>query len=89
MATTESQRRWRGKNHLVKRQLNVMARGLIHEYLDEIAATGDLRGKGEAVTFSAFAVRLLMQQAEYDPDAARRLADLRETYHRDRDLYQG
>lgn len=30
MATTESQRRWRGKNHLVKRQLNVMARGLIH-----------------------------------------------------------
>ncbi|WP_299443653.1 hypothetical protein [uncultured Rhodospira sp.] len=89
MASTESQRRWRGKNHLVKRQLNVMARGLVHDYLDEIAAATDLRGKGEAVAFAAFAVRLLMQQAAYDPAAAQRLADLCETYRRDRDLYQG
>ncbi|MBB4284719.1 hypothetical protein [Roseospira goensis] len=89
MATRESQRRWRGKNHLVKRQLNVMARGLIHGYLEEIAAAHDLRGKGEAVAFSAFALRVLMQQADYDPAAADRLAALRESYHRDRDLYQG
>ena len=89
MATTRSQHRWRAKNHLVKRQLNVMARGLIHDYLDEIAAANSLRGKGEAVAFSAFALRLVMQQAEHDPEVAGRLADLRATYHRDRDLYQG
>jgi len=89
MATTASQRRWRSKNHMVKRQLNVMARGLVHEYLDEIAAAHDLRGKGESVAFAAFAVRLLMQHAEHDPAAAQRLADLRASYHRDRELYQG
>lgn len=89
MATSSSQRRWRSKNHLVKRQLNVMARGLVHEYLEEIAAAHGLRGKGEAVAFSAFAVRLMMQHAGHDPAAAQRLADLRDSYHRDRDLYQG
>ncbi|KAA5607301.1 hypothetical protein F1188_00580 [Roseospira marina] len=89
MATRTSQRRWRSKNHLVKRQLNVMARDLVHEYLDEIASAHELRGKGEAVAFAAFAVRLLMQHAEHDPAAAQRLTDLRESYHRDRELYQG
>ncbi len=89
MASPRSQRRWRAKNHLVKRQLNVMARGLIHDYLTEIARAHALRGKGEAVAFSAFAVRLVMQQAEHDPEMARRLADIGDSYHRDRDLYQG
>ncbi|MQX38044.1 hypothetical protein [Roseospira navarrensis] len=89
MATPQSQRRWRSKNHLVKRQLNVMARGLVHEYLEDIAAAHGLRGKGEAVAFAAFTVRLLMQHADHDPAAAQRLADLRDSYHRDRDLYQG
>jgi len=89
MATTRSQRRWRAKNHLVKRQLNVMARGLVHDYLDEIACAHGLRGKGEAVAFSAFAVRMLMQQTDHDPAAAQRLADMSAVYHRDRDLYQG
>jgi len=89
MANTEAQRKWRGKNHLVKRQLNVMAQGLVHGYLDEIAAAHDLRGKGEAVAFAAFVTRLMMQQADYDPAAARRLQDLRDAYRRDRELYQG
>lgn len=88
MATAQSQRRWRRKSHLVKRQLNVMARGLVHGYLEEIATAQDLRGKGEAVAFSAYVVRVLMQQAEYDPVIAERLATLRESYHRDRELYQ-
>ncbi|MBB4265332.1 hypothetical protein [Roseospira visakhapatnamensis] len=89
MATTEAQRKWRGKNHLVKRQLNVMAQGLVHGYLDEIAAAHDLRGKGDAVAFAAFATRLMMQQAEHDATVAGKLADLRAAYHRDRELYQG
>ncbi|MEO5374920.1 MAG: hypothetical protein H7840_11665 [Alphaproteobacteria bacterium] len=87
MATTESQRRWRNKNHLVKRQLNVMAQKLIHDYLDEIAATFTLRGKGEAATFASFVTKSLLQQAEYNPEASRLLAVFAETYHRDRDLY--
>jgi hypothetical protein len=89
MATSASQRRWRSRNHLVKRQLNVMVRGLVHDYLDEIAAAHGLRGKGEAVAFAAFAVRLMMQHAAHDPAAAQRLADLCDSYHRDRELYQG
>jgi len=89
MATTEAQRKWRGKNHLVKRQLNVMTRGLVHGYLEEIAAAHGLRGKGEAVAFATFATRLMMQQAEHDPAARQRLDDLRAAYHRDRELYQG
>lgn len=87
MATAQSQRRWRGKNQLVKRQLNVVARGLVHDYLDEIAAAYGLRGKGEAVTYAAYLAKALMQQAEFNPEAARLLALLAETYHKDRDLY--
>ncbi|MBF0560829.1 MAG: hypothetical protein HQL37_02190 [Alphaproteobacteria bacterium] len=87
MATTVSQRRWRNKNHMVKRQLNIMARGLVHDYLDEIATLFKLRGKGEAVTFSGFVVKSLLQQAEFNPEAKRLLDVFAEVYHKDRDLY--
>lgn len=87
MATTESQRRWRAKNHRVKRQLNVMAQTLVHDYLDEIATRFDLRGKGEAATFGAFVTKSMLQQAEFNPEVDRLIALFAEVYHRDRDLY--
>jgi len=87
MATAEAQTKWRRKNHILKRQLNVMARKLVHEYLEEIADRHDLEGKGEAVTFSCFVTKSLMQQADFNEEAARLLEIFEEGYHRDRDLY--
>lgn len=87
MATTESQMRWRRKNRLVKKQLNVVARGEIHRWLEESAERFDLRGKGEAVAFNAFVVRWLMQQSGTTAEFAGLLEMLRDAYHRDRDLY--
>lgn len=87
MATSSAQRKWRDKHRPLKRQLNVMARKLIHDYLDEIAQGHRLEGKGEAVSFAAFVARSLMQQATFNPEAARLLSLYRESYGRDRDLY--
>ena len=87
MATTEAQRKWRDKHRLVKKQLNVMARKGIHEYLMEFADQFNLRGKGEAVTFSSFVTQALLQRAEYNAEAARMLDDFITAYHRDRDIY--
>lgn len=89
MATTEAQRKWRDKNRLVKRQLNVMAGRLVHRYLDEVALAFGLRGKGEAVAFSCFVAKALMQRADYDDGVRSMLAGLAETYHRDREIYAG
>ncbi len=87
MATRQAQRKWRDKHRFVKRQLNVMARKLIHEYLDDIAGTFALRGKGEAVTFACFVTRALMQRTDFDAEAARMLDTFAEVYHQDRDVY--
>ncbi len=87
MASVSAQRKWRAKNKLVKRQLNIMARKQIHEQLDEIARRFDLRGKGEAVTFSVYLAMGLIQQADFNPEAGRLLDILATSYHRDRDLY--
>ena len=87
MATNESQRRWRNRNRLVKHQLNVMARKLVHDYLDEIATRFNLRGKGEAVTFAAFVTQSMIQQTEFNPEAKRLLEIFADVYHNDRDLY--
>lgn len=87
MATARAQRKWRHRNHLVKCQLNVMTRRLVHGYLNQIAARFALRGKGEAVTFSAYLARAMMQRAEYGAEVRRMLDGLGTTYHRDRELY--
>ena len=87
MATAAAQRKWRYKHRYVKHQLNVMARRLVHGYLDEIAGRFGLRGKGEAVTFASFVTKAMMQRAEYDAGARRMLDDYAVTYHRDRDIY--
>ena len=87
MATLKSQRKWRDKHRFVKTQLNVMARKLTHEYLEQIAARFDLKGKGEAVAFACFVTKAMMQRAEFDPDAAELLDVFRSTYHADRDIY--
>lgn len=87
MATAQSQRRWRAKNRFNKTQLNVMVPRLVHDDLSEIAADNDLRGKGEAVSFSSFVAKGLAQYAEHDPNAAQLLDIFRTSYSRDRDLY--
>ncbi len=87
MATATSQKKWRRKHRLVKSQLNVMARKNTHEELENFAATFQLRGKGEAVTFAAFVTRALMQRADFDAAAARILDDFTDAYHRDRDIH--
>lgn len=87
MATREAQHKWRLTHRYVKRQLNVMAREHTHRLLDRFADLFDLRGKGEAVTFSAFATEALLQRSEYDADTKRLLDDIAEAYRRDRDLY--
>lgn len=87
MAQAQAQDRWRRKNHLVKTQLNVMARRQTHAALDRIASQFGLRGKGEAVAFSCFVTQALMQRAEYSPEAAQMLSDFASGYHRDRDIY--
>lgn len=87
MATTRSQRRWRGKHRLVKSQLNVMARKHTHDTLDSLADRFALRGKGEAVTFACFLARALLQRAEHSAEAAQIVFDAAASYHRDRELH--
>lgn len=87
MANTRAQNKWRGKNRFVKSQLNVMARKLVHQDLDEIAERFELRGKGEAVGFSSFVTKGLMQYADHNQEASRLLELFAEAYDRDRDLY--
>ena len=88
MATTEAQRKWRDKHRLVKKQLNVMARKSTHDVLEEFSETFNLRGKGEAVTFTTFITLALIQQADFNTHAARMLDDFTAAYHRDRDIHQ-
>lgn len=87
MATNAAQRRWRSKNRYVKTQLNVMARRLVHDDLDEVAAAFALRGKGEAIAFSSFVTKGMMQYAAHNEEAARLLELFAEAWARDRDLY--
>jgi len=88
MATNPGQRRWRDKNRFVKTQLNVMARRLVHNDLDEIAGVFDLRGKGEAVAFSSFLAKGLVQYAAHSTQARQLLDVFSEAWMRDRDLYR-
>ena len=87
MATANAQNRWRSKNRFVKSQLNVMARRMVHDDLVEIAGRYRLRGKGEAVGFSSFITKGLMQYADHNTEARRLLELFRDAYERDRDIY--
>lgn len=87
MTTAKSQRRWRARNRFVKTQLNVMTRRLVHDDLADIARRHKLRGKGEAVGFSSFVTKGLIQYAEHNSEARRLLEIFLETYDRDKDLY--
>ncbi|MBM3732992.1 MAG: hypothetical protein FJW24_05925 [Acidimicrobiia bacterium] len=86
MASAETQRKWRSKHRFVKRQLNVTARKRVHQNLDGFAGLFGLRGKAEAVTFACFVTEALIQRADYSADAARMLDDIRNAYHRDREM---
>ncbi len=87
MATVEAQRKWRRKNRFVKRQLNIMARKQIHEYLAELSEDHGLRGKGEAVTFAVYVTKALMQHADFNDEAARLHSVFTDAYHQDREIY--
>jgi hypothetical protein len=87
MTTAKSQKKWRDKHRLVKTQLNVMARESVHENLNKLAQNFNLRGKGEAVSFSTFIVCALSQRADYSPEAALMLDDFAEAFQHDRDIY--
>ena len=75
------------QNRFVKSQLNVMARRLVHDDLVEIAGRYRLRGKGEAVGFSSYITKGLMQYADHNLKARGLLEIFRESYKRDRDLH--
>ena len=87
MATNTAQRRWRAKNRFTKTQLNVMARRLVHDDLDELARMFQLRGKAEAVSFSAFVAKGLSQYSTHNEEAQKLLAIFVKAWFRDRDLY--
>lgn len=87
MATKTAQNRWRSKNRFVKTQLNVMARRLVHDDLDEVARVFQLRGKAEAVAFSSFVAKGLIQYAAHNDEARRLLEVFVAAWRRDRDLY--
>jgi hypothetical protein len=88
MATRIAQRKWRQKNRLVKSQLNVMVRRLVHRDLEELASAAALRGKGEAVSFASFVAKGLQQYSAHDSEAKRLFGLFRNAYARDRDLYK-
>lgn len=87
MATVEAQRKWRQKNKFVKRQLNIVARKNIHEFLEEIAEDHHLNGKGEAVAFSVYLTKALMQQGDFNEEANHLHEIITDSYHRDREIY--
>jgi hypothetical protein len=64
-----------------------MARESVHKKLDKLAQNFNLRGKGEAVSFSAFMVSALSQRADYSTEAAQMIDDFTEAFHRNRDIY--
>ncbi len=88
MATLDAQRKWRHKNRMVKSQLNIVARRKVHDYLAEIAAAHELRGKAEAVSFAVYTTMALIQQGSFNKEAARLHGLIAEAYRRDRDMFQ-
>ncbi len=88
MATARAQRKWRDKNRYVKTQLNIMARRLVHQDLEEIADGQGLRGKAEAIGFCSFVTKGLLQYAEHDSEAGRLVDLFAAAYQRERDLYK-
>ena len=87
MATAQAQRKWRNKHRFVKSQLNVMARKITHDGLQEISDTFGLHGKAEAVAFCAFVVRAMKQKGERDAATYLYLDALKAGFKRDRDIF--
>ena len=87
MATSKAQRKWRDKNRYVKTQLNVMARKITHDGLNEVADVFGLKGKAEAVAFCAFVVRAMKQKGADDAATFLYLDALKAGFKRDRDIF--
>ncbi len=84
MATARNQKKWRERNVAIKRQLNVMAPTAVHDTLAVMAQTFNLKSKGEAVTFACFLTDAMIERADNSSEAAQLLADIAESYHRER-----
>ena len=87
MAEARAQSKWRDKYRFVKTQLNVMARKITHDGLDEVAKTYGLKGKGEAVAFCCFITRAQMQKGWNDPKSKMMLDSLVASFRGQRDIY--
>ena len=87
MATAQVQRKLRDKHRFIKSQLNVMARTITHEGLQEVAETFNLRGKAEAVAFCTYVVRATKQKGEGDAATYLYLDALKAGFKRDRDVF--
>ena len=87
MADTKAQNKWRDKYRFIKTQLNVMARKITHDGLDEVAKEYNLKGKAEAVAFCCFITRAQMQKGWKDPKSKMMLDSLVASFRGQRDIY--
>ncbi|MCW8915572.1 MAG: hypothetical protein OQK24_06930 [Magnetovibrio sp.] len=87
MASAQAQRKWRDKHRFIKSQLNVMARKITHEGLEEISEQFGLNGKAEAVAFCTYVVRAMHQKGERDATTFLYLDALKAGFKRDRDVF--
>ncbi|MCK4940229.1 MAG: hypothetical protein KAR80_07995 [Rhodospirillaceae bacterium] len=87
MAETKAQKKWRDKYRLIKTQLNVMARKVTHDGLDEIVETYNLRGKAEAVAFCCYITRAQMQKGWHDPRSKILMDSMVAGFRGQRDIY--
>lgn len=87
MATTQAQNKWRDKFRFVKTQLNVMARKITHDGLEEIAEIYGLKGKGEALAFCCYVTRAHMQKGWHEPAAKIMMDSMIAGFRGQRDIY--
>ncbi|MCK5166106.1 MAG: hypothetical protein KAQ66_02265 [Rhodospirillaceae bacterium] len=87
MAEAKAQNKWRDKYRFIKTQLNVMARKITHDGLEEIASTYNLKGKAEAVAFCCYVTRANMQKGWHNPREKILMDSLVAGFRGQRDIY--
>lgn len=87
MADPTAQNKWRDKYRFIKTQLNVMARKITHDGLDDVAKAYKLKGKAEAVAFCCYITRAQMQNGWKDPKSKMLMDSLAAGFKAQRDIY--
>ena len=87
MAEKKAQKKWRDKYRFVKTQLNVMARKVTHDGLEEIAEAYGLSGKAEAVAFCCFVTRAQIQKGWHEPRSKILMDSMAAGFRGQRDIY--